>query len=128
MKDKAAKGRSHAPFGADNVHAVLTEAQAQSILTDPRTYTAIAAEYNVAASTIGSLKQRHSWGHLSGKVVKHARVGKQGEMSYAAKVTAQDVLAIRASTESGKELATRFGISPQSITDIRKFRSWKHVN
>lgn len=128
MRDKAAKGRSRVPTGASHGQAILTEAQAQSILADPRPYTTIAADYNVAASTIGSLKQRHSWGHLSGEVVRHRRVGKQGEKSYAAKVTAQDVLAIRASSESGKELAVRFGISPQSITDIRKFRSWKHVN
>jgi hypothetical protein len=127
MKDKVAKGRSYVPFGAANSHAVLTEEQAQSILADPRPYTAIAADYNVAASTIGSLKQRHSWGHLQGEAVKHTRIGKRGEKSYAAKVTAQDVLAIRASNESGKVLAERYGLSPQSVSDIRKFRSWKHI-
>jgi len=127
MKDKADKGRAKAPFGAANSHAVLTEEQAQNILSDPRPYAAIAADYNVAASTIGSLKQRHSWGHLQGEVVKHTRIGNRGEKSYAAKVTAQDVLAIRASNESGKVLAERYGLSPQSVSDIRKFRSWKHI-
>jgi uncharacterized protein YjcR len=127
MKDKANKGRSNAPFGAANIHAVLTEEQAKSILADPRPYAAIAADYNVAASTIGNLKQRHSWGHLQGEVVKHTRIGNRGEKSYAAKVTAQDVLAIRASNESGKVLAERYGLSPQSVSDIRKFRSWKHI-
>lgn len=127
MKDKAVKGRSKVPVGERHGQSILTDEQASLILIDPRTYTAIAAEYNVAASTIGSLKQRHSWGHLKGEVVKHTRVGKRGEMSYAAKVTADDVLAIRASSESGKVLALRYGISPQSVTDIRKFRSWKHI-
>ena len=127
MKDKADKGRSNVPFGAANSHAVLTEEQAQNILSDPRPYAAIAADYNVAASTIGSLKQRHSWGHLQGEVVKHTRIGKRGEKSYAAKVTAQDVLAIRASSELGKVLAERYGLSPQSISNIRKFHSWKHI-
>ena len=127
MRDKIAKGRGRVPFGENNAHAILTEVQAQSILIDPRPYSAIAAEYNVAASTVGSLKQRHSWTHLKGEVVMHKRIGKQGEKSYAAKITASDVLAIRASTESGKALAVKFCISPQSVTDIRKFRSWKHV-
>jgi hypothetical protein len=127
MKDKADKGRSRVPVGEQHGHAILTEEQAQSILADPRPYTAIAADYNVAASTIGSLKQRHSWGHLQGEVVKHTRIGKRGEKSYAAKVTAQDVLAIRASNESGKVLAERYGLSPQSVSGIRKFHSWKHV-
>jgi hypothetical protein len=37
------------------------------------------------------------------------------------------VLAIRESNESGKVLAERYGLSPQSVSDIRKFRSWKHI-
>ena len=127
MKDKVDKGRSRVPVGEQHGHAILTEEQAQSILADPRPYTAIAADYNVAASTIGSIKQRHSWGHLEGEVVKHTRIGKRGEKSYAAKVTAQDVLAIRASNESGKVLAAQYGLSPQSISGIRKFHSWKHL-
>lgn len=127
MKDKISKGRAQVPFGENTSRAILTEVQAQSILIDPRTYSAIAAEYNVSASTIGSLKKRHSWAHLKGETVMHKRIGQQGESSYAAKITAEDVLFIRASSDSGKALAVKFGISPQSITDIRKLRSWKHV-
>ena len=127
MKDKALKGRSRVPLGEKNPHAVLSDEQATLILADPRTYTKIAADYNVAASIVGSLKQRHSWKHLTGTVVKHERIGKRGEKSYAAKVTAEDVLAIRASSESGKVLALKYGISPQSVTDMRKFRSWKYI-
>lgn len=127
MREKAEKGRSRTPVGSKNCRAILTEEQAAAILVDPRAFTEIAAEYDVAASTVGSLKQRHSWKHLSGDVVKHIRVGKRGEMSYASKITEQDVREIRSSPDSGKSLAVKYGISPQSITDIRKLRSWKHV-
>lgn len=127
MRDKADKGRSRVPVGERHGQSILTDEQAQLVLADPRPYTAIAADYNVSASTIGSLKQRHSWKHLSGDVVKHIRVGKRGEMSYASKITEQDVREIRSSPDSGKSLAVKYGISPQSITDIRKLRSWKHV-
>jgi hypothetical protein len=127
MAEKIAKGRARAPQGTRNRAAILTDEQAAAILADPRPYAAIAADYGVAAATIGSLKQRHSWRHIAGEVVRHKRVGKQGETCYAAKLTAEDVLAIRASSEPGKDLALKYGVSPQSITDIRKRRSWSHI-
>jgi hypothetical protein len=64
MRDKAQKGRSRAPVGEQNGHAILTERQVRRILKDPRPYAEIAAQYNVAASTIGSIKQRYSWKHI----------------------------------------------------------------
>jgi hypothetical protein len=64
MRDKVQKGRQRIPEGEKNGKAILTEQQARRILKDPRPYTEIAAEYNVASSTIGSLKQRVSWKHI----------------------------------------------------------------
>lgn len=64
MRDKAQKGRSRVPTGEKHGQAVLTERQAKRILKDPRTYSEIASDYNVAPSTIGSIKQRVSWKHL----------------------------------------------------------------
>jgi hypothetical protein len=64
MRDKVQKGRSRAPVGEQNGHAILTERQVRRILKDPRPYAEIAAQYNVAASTIGSIKQRYSWKHI----------------------------------------------------------------
>lgn len=64
MRDKIQKGRARAPKGEKNGHAILTERQAKCILKDPRPYTDIATDYNVAPSTIGSLKQRVSWKHI----------------------------------------------------------------
>jgi hypothetical protein len=64
MRDKVQKGRHRAPAGEQNGHAILTERQVRRILKDPRPYAEIAAQYDVATSTIGSIKQRHSWVHL----------------------------------------------------------------
>lgn len=127
MRDKAQKGRCRPMSGEQSAAAILTETQAAEILADPRPYTTIAADYGVSASTVGSIKQRHSWRHLAGEAVKHRRVGKRGESCYASKLTAQDVLDIRASTDTGKSLSEKYGVSQQSITDIRKRRSWKHI-
>ncbi len=64
QQDKWRKGRGRVAYGEKSGTAILTEAKALAILKDPRTYTQIAAEYNVAPSTIGSIKQRVSWQHL----------------------------------------------------------------
>jgi hypothetical protein len=127
-KDMIAKGRHNAPRGEDASRAVLTEPQALSIMKDARPHSQLAAEFGVTIGTISDIKRRYSWKHLEGEIVKSERIGNRGEKSYAAKITEQDVLAIRSSTQSGKELAARYGVSPQTVTDIRKFRSWKHLS
>lgn len=42
-----------------------------------------------------------------------------------AKLTAADVAAIRASTERGVELATKYGVSAARISQIRKRQAWR---
>jgi hypothetical protein len=64
MRDKANKGRSKPRVGELHGQAILTERQVHRILKDPRPYVEIATQYNVAPSTIGSIKQRVSWKHL----------------------------------------------------------------
>jgi hypothetical protein len=64
MRDKAEKGRSRTPTGEKHGKAILTERQVRNILKDPRPYAEIATQYNVATTTIGSIKQRVSWKHL----------------------------------------------------------------
>lgn len=128
MADKVRKGRSRAPAGEHHHGVVLTELQVKAILKDPRPHAQISVDYGVMPSTIGSIKQKVSWKHLEESAVHAPRVGQQGEKFYAAKLKAEDVLFIRASNLRGKDLALRFGVSPQTITDIRKFRSWTHIS
>ncbi len=57
-----------------------------------------------------------------------ARPGKRmGETHGNSKVTADLVRDIRSSKESGVELAKRLSISPTTICDIRKRRTWRHI-
>jgi hypothetical protein len=44
-----------------------------------------------------------------------------------AKLTAEKVAMIRASSESTRVLAEQFGISVRSMSDVRAGRSWKHA-
>lgn len=126
MRDKIAKNRHNAPRGALAPTAILTEEQARAILADPRPYAQIAADYGVAAPTIGSIKSRKSWAHIEvDHVVKGPRISpRRGKGS---KVTEAIVKEILASSKAGKDLADQFGISRQLVCNIQKRRIWAHV-
>lgn len=124
--DKMAKGRHRGPSGEGHPFARLTEEQAKAILSDPRPYAQIANEYGVHKQTISSLKNRDSWAHLGGEIVKAKRISPRRGKSD--KVTPEIVREIRTSTERGVDLAARYGLKPQDITDIRKRRSWAHID
>lgn len=126
MADKIAKGRARVANGERSGHAVLTEEQAKAILKDPRTYTELAAAYNVKPSTIGSLKQRHSWRSLGEVDVAHApRVSPRRGVSD--RINPDIAREIRTKQLSGKAYAEKFGITQATVCDIQKRRSWAHV-
>jgi hypothetical protein len=126
MADKIAKGRARVLRGEESGPAKLSDRAALEILSDPRPYSQIAADYGVTPSTVASMKNRQSWRHLQVDVVKgsHRGAHRRGASD---KLTEQDVRQIRASPDAGKELAARYGVSPQTICGIRKLRTWKHV-
>jgi hypothetical protein len=128
MHDMISKGRRRILLGQDSPRAKLTTKQVKSILRDPRPYAQIAAEYDVAATTIGSIKQRVSWSVLkAGPVARAPRIGIRGERNYQARFTEAQIRHIRTTAESGKALAAHFGVTPGAICNIRKRRTWAHV-
>lgn len=124
--DKMAKGRHRTPEGERHYRALLTEEQVKVILDDPRTHSRIAHDYNVSRTTISSIKTRHSW-HALGpeKGVKSKRVSPRRGVSD--KVTPDMVREILASKERGIDLAGRFDITPQMVSNIRHRRMWAHI-
>jgi hypothetical protein len=126
MADKMAKGRGRWMAGENQPRAVLTEEQAKAILNDPRPHSQIAVDYGVHAQTISSLKTRVSWQHLgTEKGVKAKRVSPRKGVSD--KITPDIVREIRTSTETHTALGPRFGVTRGTICDIRKRRSWAHI-
>ncbi|UOF80472.1 endonuclease [Caudoviricetes sp.] len=58
-----------------------------------------------------------------------ARPGRSmGEKHGMAKLTAEIVQEIRSSGESGVELARKFGLAATTVCDVRKRRTWKHID
>ncbi len=126
-QDMLAKGRQNMPFGAEHHHAKLTEAQVLLILDDPRPHSSIALEYNVSTGTISDIKRRRSWPHLGSEPgVKAPRISPRRGKSDKG-VTPEIVRIIRASEERGIDLAVRYGLKPQDVSDIRHRRSWAHI-
>jgi hypothetical protein len=50
-----------------------------------------------------------------------------GVAHHNAKLTVEDVIQIRASTETGVAIAARFNVSPAIISEIRQRKTWKHI-
>jgi hypothetical protein len=53
---------------------------------------------------------------------------KKGENCSWAKLTEDDVRAIRQSTESQNSLAKRHGIDQSTVSDIKNLKLWKHIS
>ena len=125
-QDMIAKDRRRNPKGEQVKKAILKESDVLLILADARPYAQIAADYGVAATTIGSIKSRHSWSHLEvDHVAKAKRIGPRKGKGL--KVTEEIVREILASSMPGKDLAMKFGISRQLVSNIKARRNWAHV-
>lgn len=126
QRDRWSKGRNGNRSGEDSQNAKITQDQALAILADPRPHSRIAADYGISASTIADIKSRKSWRVLGDvEVVKHKRTSPRKGISD--KITPEIVREIRGSEQTGKALAEKFGISPQTVCDIKKRRSWAHI-
>src|SRR5205085_870068 len=93
----------------------------------------LARQYGVCDSTIADIRTRRTWRHLNGDQaanvsdMKWQRRSGQGEKNRNAKLTSEQVLAIRQSTERPIVLARRYGVGYPMIWAIRSRRSWKHL-
>jgi hypothetical protein len=127
--DMDRRGRRFNARGSAHTTAILNESQVAEILIDPRPHTAIAQQYGVAPNTISSIKNRVSWQHVEvDHIAKNKRgsgAGNKGKSKLG--VTPEIVREIRASNETGRALAERFGISAQLVGAIKKRTRWAHV-
>lgn len=127
--DMIAKGRHmRGRRGASAKISKLTEDQVREILRDPRPYAEIAAAFSIHKQHVVEIKSRTSRRFVEfddAEIVRNKR-GAAGE-ARSKMLTDGDIRDIRASSETGVALAGKYGVSQQTITDIRKYRSWKHV-
>ena len=106
----------------------LSDDQVQSILRDGRPYARIAADFDVHPQTVMAIKARTTRSEVEidpADIVRNKRGARGAAKSKL--LTDDDVRAIRISDERTSVLARQYGISPSTICDIRKLRSWTHL-
>lgn len=128
MRDMVERGRSRR--GERNQNASMTDAQVLAMRKDYESgmlYREIAHKYGKGESGLVRLLFGPLYSHIP---VAKRRPKARGERCNA-KLTSQDVVAIRQAASSGistKELATRFNVTPHNIRAIVSRRSWKHIS
>jgi hypothetical protein len=127
VHDCVAKGRHYSARGEAHSQAKLTDEDARSILTDPRSHSAVAAAFGISSSIVSQIKAGRRWRHATGGATD-PRILPRGEDNIHAKITAADVIAIRADGRSSSALAAEFGLSRKHIHRIRRRESWSHVD
>jgi len=65
--------------------------------------------------------------NIEDRVEKGRSKGAAGERHGRARLTDDEVQALRSSTETNSEAAMRLGISYHTVWDIRRGRSWRHL-
>jgi hypothetical protein len=63
--------------------------------------------------------------NVADKVAKDRQA--KGAQNPSAKLTTEDVVAIRASTETHRALAAQYGVAHRTIGQIKKRQKWRHV-
>ena len=113
--------------GRRSVNGYLHRLVAQAFVPNPDGLPEINHEdgdkANNAASNLSWVTKSQNHLHRTAVLGKNS-----GETHYRARLTEDDVRAIRESTETGAALAKRYGVSQGNITAIRKRRSWKYVH
>jgi hypothetical protein len=95
----------------------LTGEQVAAIRADPRVTKEIAADYGVHWSNIAAIKAGVTWVHVGGATPRRKK----------AKLTDDQVRAIRQDARTGFEIANEYGLSYQQVSRIKRRERWTHV-
>jgi hypothetical protein len=138
-------GRENGYFksGSDHPRAKLTEAAVRKIIADPRSYSKIAAEHDIAMETVAALKQGRGWKHLprnpplktqlirKGNVLVVTQKPREdwnwvrGEAHCRARLKEPQILAIRRDSRSESVIAASYGVSKGCIHSVKTRRTWR---
>jgi len=124
MRDKESKRRGRHAKGESHWRAKLTEEDVLVIRASTDSTYALAKRYGVDPAVIGSAISGKTWCHLPGA---RARGFAKGERVAQAKLAEADVLTIRASSDTLRALAARYGVADSAISNIRRGKTWRHL-
>lgn len=138
MADRSRDGTGFRAIGEDHHHAKLTAEQIPLIWqwwSAGERKEDIAAWCGVSMATISFVVTGRAWAHvprpegLPQRASRHHRA--PGESNPGSKLTAPEIKAIRTAAAAGAShlaLATHYGVSQPTISNIVARRTWRHVN
>ena len=112
-------------LGDTNGNSKLNEQTVLKIREDDRPLETIAQEYGLGLSHVARIKSGEAWAHVGGKLEKRGMA--KGENQVFAKLDDDKVRLILADSRPQREIAEAFGVCQQVISDIKKNRTWKHI-
>ncbi len=113
------------PLGAKNWNAKLTEDIVRRVRAPSVDLRSISKELGISYNTLYSARIGLSWKYFTDPPPQHESMRQVGEKVHTAKLTAEKVREIRASTETISELSRRYGVSRPTIRAVKSGESWK---
>lgn len=117
-------------WGEKNAHSILTETQVVEIrrrVAAGESPTTLAEEFGVTQPCISMVATGHRWKRAAGATGPAVR-GKKGEAHSQARLTAPEVLSIRAITgKTNKQIGDLYGVSKDEVRLIRLRKHWRHI-
>lgn len=112
--------------GETHNKAKLTAEQAAFIRQSTLPQSALISMFGLASSAISNIRRGKKWAGLAGVAVR-ADVLDRGETHSRAKLTEAQARQIKYSDEASSVLATRYGVAPQHVWQIRTGKKWAHI-
>lgn len=91
---------------------------------------AIAEQFGVSRQMVKAILQRHNWKHVEAarrvpaKYAVYQKERPRGMSHPNRRLTRRAVASIRSSDANGVELAAKYGVSPTTISNVRKNKVW----
>ncbi len=115
--DRVAKGRQ--ARGERAGYVVLTAEQVIAIRADADSYMAIAERHGVSFGAVQSVKYGKTWKHIEGVVPGRKQPHK--------KLTAADVISIRANSDNQADIAKSYDVGQATISRVKRRVVYKNV-
>ena len=115
--------------GSRDGNSKLTEQDAALIMASPDPHSKVASEFGVSEAAVANIRMRKTWKHVEARVSydRSAAQARGERMGGAAKLTTEQVLAIRSDIGSIRALGRKYGVSGTQILKIRRRESWSHL-
>jgi hypothetical protein len=129
IRDMLRKGRrkEYDRRGARDPNSKITEADVRAICQSADSGPALAARYGIGISQVARIRRGEGWPHLTDvprqPLVWVYRAPPSGNAN--ARVTAEQIAAIRTASGRHQDIAAQFGISKSQVGRIRRGESWR---